>query len=383
MYEDADKTEVPTQAKRLEARQAGKVARSGELTAAVAMLAIVLGLHGLAPRVWNSLGASMERQIGDAAFGRGDGGGRARVLGARTLSGSRSLSLDVIAVFTSTFAMIAGLMLALWLISWLAAHSQVRFLWTTKPLGPDMSRLGPGAGLKRMFGGSSLLKATTLLIKFVLLLGVAIWSIKSELPRIIGLAELPMAALVVALGQLLGALVLKIALLLVGLGLIDYLIARVRLEQDLRMTRQELKDQMKRMEIDPIIRNRRQRTANQLSRQIAGEQLSGLVGSASLVVIEQDQCAVALFYDPNAGALPRLVAKGDKQMGMRIQNIARARAVPVIQNATLARQLIQDVETGKSITASMIESVAAVMAHAQRIEQEQEREREQQGRLAG
>ena len=146
---------------------------------------------------------------------------------------------------------------------------------------------------------------------------------------------------------------------LLVLAILDYLYQRWQMEQDLKMTKQEVKDEMRSMEGDPKIKQRRR----QIAMQIAYQQLKKAVPTADVVVTNPTEFAVALKYDPDAMHAPRVVAKGQGQMAARIRHLAIEAGVPILERKPLARALYKLVEVGQEIPEQFYATVAEILAY--------------------
>ncbi len=164
-------------------------------------------------------------------------------------------------------------------------------------------------------------------------------------------------------GEVVFEVALRMALVLLVLGLIDYAYQRWRLEQSLRMTRQEVRDELKRMEGDPLIKQRRR----QLQQQLAVQRINLDVPKADVVVTNPTEYAVALRYDEVTMQAPRVLAKGRDYLALRIRQVAEQHGVPIVQRPPLARALYATVEVGQEIPPQFYRAVAEVLAYVYRI----------------
>ena len=240
---------------------------------------------------------------------------------------------------------------------------QTGFLWTAEPLRPDLSRLSPAAGLKRLFSveaGAELLKA---LLAVALLGTLGFYLLRREIGPLASLTsvEIPnvlrygshRAARVV--GACVGAMAV--------LSSVDYLFQRWRTEVKLRMSRQELKEEMREQEGDPLVRSRvkslRQKQARQHTLEAAAR--------ADVVITNPTELAVAVQYRSQQMSAPRVVAKGAGFIAGKIREVARAKGIPIVENRPLARLLYRTVEVGQVIPESLYRAVAEVLAYVYRL----------------
>jgi len=337
-----DRTEAPTQRKREESRQKGQVARSMDLSSAVILLGGLGALNFLAPRMLGHMAAMMTRLL--------DGGE-----GIPTLAGSGALMGECL---LGVAMVLAPLLAAIMVAGVLANVLQVGFVISGQPLAPNLSRISPIAGLKRMFSMRSAIKLSMSLGKVAVIGGVAYLTIASRLDRILASSDIDHRQVVVAAGSLVFLLVIRIAAVLVVLAVLDYLYQRWQHEQDLRMTKQELREDLKRMEGDPQIRARRQRVA----RQLAMQRMSTEVPRSTVVVTNPTHVSVALLYEEGMTA-PKVTAKGADHVAIRIRQIAAAAGVPIVERKPLARSLYRNCRVGDEIPVSLYQAVAEVLAY--------------------
>jgi flagellar biosynthetic protein FlhB len=227
---------------------------------------------------------------------------------------------------------------------------------------PKAERFNPVANLKKVFGSNGPIE---LLKGFLKLGGLAaacygvLGRAISEAPQLIGA---PSAKTFSALGLLVYDLGLRAGGLLFLVAALDYLYGWFKHEKSLRMTKQELKDEFRKQEGDPITKQQRRRIARSRSqRRIAAE-----VPRADLVITNPTHVAVALRYDRKRDAAPTVVAKGADLMAKTIRELAKAHQVPIVENPPLARSLYKSVEMGQMIPAELFRAVAELLAHVYR-----------------
>jgi flagellar biosynthesis protein FlhB len=243
----------------------------------------------------------------------------------------------------------AGLALAVGLL-------QTRGLVALGAIKPDLSRLSPGAGLKRAFGGQAALAVGKGLSKVVLVAVLAWLTVRPVLGGLTGLAGAAPGRFLGALGTLAARLAGRVALVALGLGMADYLFALRRHRRGLRMTREEVKRESKESEGDPSHRAERQR----LHRELGEQRMVAEVRKADFVVVNPDHIAVALRYDREGNAAPVVIARGERLVAERIKEVARQAGVPIFRDVTLARSL-RDLPEGEEIPAALYEAVAEVL----------------------
>jgi flagellar biosynthetic protein FlhB len=361
-----EKTEEATDRKRSEAREKGNVARSTDLNAAGLMMAAAAAIYIFGLSMTRSMAEFLHSSLSRPYWSSID------------LPGALKFSTDIADFLAKTvlplMAMMAGSALVLNLL-------QVGFLMNSESLQPKASRINPLEGAKRILSIRSLMKLAVSLGKLVVLISIAVWFISSAVPELLhavdvewmptdamaageSFRETRFAALfLVSLRDLLGSLAFQLASALVVLALIDFAFQKWKHEQDLRMSKQEIRDEMKNMEGDPLIRQRR-RDAH---RKIAEARELNEVRDADVVITNPTHIAVALKYDPDKTPAPKVVAKGMGEIAMRIREIAAEHGVTIIERKPLARALYATVKVGHVIPVDMYEVFVEVMAFVYRL----------------
>ena len=344
-----EKTEQPTQRRRDEAREEGNIPKSTDLTAAISLLAAVVLLELLGMRLLGGLRQTLRAALTSEHAGNPTRGGSftGLVEYAMHLLGESLLPLTLAIMMAGVLALIA----------------QVGFVITAKPLQPSLTKLSPIKGVTNLVNLRALMRLVMSLGKILLIAVVAGFVIWRDLPWILHLAWLGVGQAFVGAANLVFALAIKLAVLLLILAIIDYIYQRWQHEQDLKMTKQEVKEEMKRMEGDPMVKQRRSRVAKQLAQQRQAQE----VPDSDVVVTNPTHYAVALRYDSDEMQAPKVVAKGADLMAMRIRNIAAANDVPIVERKPLARALYDEIEVGQEIPPAHYAAVAEILAYVYRI----------------
>ncbi|MBK9127832.1 MAG: flagellar biosynthesis protein FlhB [Phycisphaerales bacterium] len=336
-----DRTEDPTPRRREEAREEGRVARSADLTAAVSLLAAVLLLRFLGPDMMAGLHALTASLHGAGEVSTGE----LAPLYWRTLELAARLTLPFLALLLALTA--AGA----------AVQTGLRLTW--KKLTPKPEHLSPIKGLKRVVSTESLTRLMISLVKLTIVTLVCWHTIAAGLPRIVGSGAGGPGGFFVTCAGVLFDLAVRLALVLLILGLIDYMFQRWRTEKQLRMTKQEVRDELKRMEGDPLIKQRRR----QVQQRLALQRMRAEVPRAQVVVTNPTEYAVALRYDEQRMSAPRVTAKGRGYLAHRIRQLALEHGVPVVQRPPLARALYAAVDVGREVPPAFYRAVAEVLAY--------------------
>jgi flagellar biosynthetic protein FlhB len=339
-----DRTEQPTPKRRTEAREKGQIARSRDLNASVVLLA---GLFLIA--LWGSWM-----------------GLQSATLVQTCLAGLRPQSLNIsnlhllLMNFAGLLAMLLAPILAgLLLASILANYMQGGWIFSIQRITPDLGRIQLFAGLKRLFSGNSLVELAKSLAKVTLIALVAYFSLIKQLPQLLPLLRQEAGQVTAYLKSSTLQVSGRIVAALLVLGLLDYFYQRYRHEKSLRMTKQEVKDEMRQAEGDARVKAR----IRSLMRQMATKRMLREVPTADVIITNPTHVAVALKYDSAAMIAPRVVAKGQGFIALKIIALAQEAGVPLVENQMLARSLYRLVEVGNEIPISLYRAVAEVLAY--------------------
>jgi len=331
-------TEPPSEKRLREARQRGEVPRSRELCSLAVFAAGAAVLAWTWPRLLGELQASLAGGLRDAPFA------------ARPPS--QVLDHAIRGVLSALLPVLATVFVA----ALLASFVQVGALFTLQPLKPSLARLDPFANARQIFGRPALFELAKTILK---LLGVAVaafTAVWQQLPQLCASVGGPPVALLRVVGACLSVVAIRVALVAGGIALVDLLVQRRRHLRRLRMTRQEVQRELKESEGDPQHKAERRR----LHQEILDHQMLEAVATADCVVINPTEVAVALRYDSEHMAAPKVVARGQRLLAAQIRAIARRHGIPIIRNVPLARALV-DAELDQEIPAELYEAVAEVL----------------------
>jgi flagellar biosynthetic protein FlhB len=254
-------------------------------------------------------------------------------------------------------------LLITFILACLAHTVQIGWLFTTQPLRINFARLNPASGLKKLFNLRALVKTAVNSVKLAVVGTIAFLVIRRNLPAIAALPELGVAAGLYKIGVMGLELALWLVAIFVVLGLSDFIYQRWQHTQDLRMTRQEVKDERRSVEGDPEVKSRRFRMA----REIAMQRMQQAVPTADVIVTNPTHFSVALRYDQASMHAPKVIAKGVDFLAFKIRNVAIGSGVPIVERPPLARGLYWGVDVGQEIAPEFYEAVAEVLAYVYRI----------------
>lgn len=340
--EYGEKSEAPTPRRRQEAREQGQVARSQDLTGAVLIVGSILLLNAFGQDLMKALRALL-----------------AETLSLRTTDPGAAFAHSL-ASLAHVARALAPVLIGVVLVVVAANLLQVGFAPNLKRLQPNLGALNPFKGLGRVFGkGRSPVQALIAAAKLTVLVLVAYAAVRDRLAMIVAAQELSYLQVFGLGAQTVYSVALRVGVALLILAILDYAWQRWRIEQQLKMTKQEVKEEMRRMEGDPKIKQRRR----QIAMQIAHQRLKKEVPTADVIVTNPTEYAIAIKYDAGAIHAPRVIAKGRGLMAQRIREIAIASGVPILERKPLARALFKLVEVGQEIPEQFYAAVAEILAY--------------------
>lgn len=345
--QDSDKTESPTPKRRADARKKGQVAKSADLLAAISFTVAILILYFYLAALWQGLTQ-------------------------HTINLWRHLLTDVTpasfyALMMQQLEFLALLLLPIFLallVTGVAANVvQVGFHFSSEAVKPQLDRLNPINGFKRFF---SMQPYQTLLINILKLafFGYIGYSVVARhYEELVTSLRLDLTQTGALFGNLVWELCWKLALAMLILGLIDYAFHKYQFEKKLKMSRQEVKDEHKQMEGDPLIKSKQR----SLRQQRARARMMQAVPKADVVITNPTHLAIAIRYNAQEMAAPKVVAKGANLVAEKIKEIAREHKVPIIENKPLARSLYQQVEVDQEIPNELYAAISEVLIYVYRL----------------
>ncbi len=342
--EAGEKTHEPTAHRRQEARQQGQLVYSQDLTSAGLLV------FGMSLLWW--WGGSLADYFASLA--------------RRHWSDDAWLQIDTEFVFSQLAQRLGELAWAvlpllgtLALVAGLLSIAQVGLVFLPEKLLPDFKRIDPLAGMGRVFSLANAVRIALGLVK-IAIVGIVAWkSLAVERDRILSLSAMSVPSLSVALGEILIWIAIKIGAGLLILGALDYLFQWWKHERDLRMTTEEVREELKTLQGDPHILARRKA----VQRQLVLNRLKSAVPKADVVITNPTELAIAIQYDAKSMAAPVVVAKGAGLLAEQIRRLALAHGIPIVEKKPLAQALYRDVEVNQPIQQQMYAAVAEVLAY--------------------
>ena len=342
--QSGEKSHEPTERRRTKAREEGQVARSQDLASSVVLLVGVILLMTQGKQVVDVLAKYSRRMLGEETW---------LVADFQTLIPHLHHAAFLFLVPLGT------LMLTLVGAAIFVNYVQVGFMLLPNKLTLDFKKIDPIQGFSRIFSLQSLMRLIFGIFKVAICAAVAWFALKNEIGTILNLIDTSEGEISIYVIQILLSVALKIAACLVILAILDYAYQKWKHEQDLRMTTQEMRDEMKEMMGDPQLISKRR----QIQREMAQRRMSQAVPEADVVVTNPTHLAVALKYDPATMAAPIVVAKGAGVIAKRIRQLALEHGIPIVERKPLAQALFRHVEINQQVPAEHFAAVAEILAY--------------------
>jgi flagellar biosynthetic protein FlhB len=344
-----DRTERATAKRRQEARKRGQVAISREIPSTLILMA-VLGVFAFAGgSVVDRLTALMAGTFAHLHASR-----------LQTVNDAGALAVDLL---QTSLLLLLPICLPLLIVGVGANVAQVGFEFHAESMAPKFSKLDPIGGMKRIVSLRGLVELAKSVAK-LLVVGLIAWSVMSGyLAQFPTLVRLDLGGIWAFTHAGAFKIIFYVCLALVALAVLDYAYQRWQYEESLKMTKQEVKDERKQSEGDPQVKAR----IRALQRQAAYQQMMAAVPTSDVVITNPTHLAIALKFNPEEMAAPRVVAKGADFVAERIREVAREHRVPVVENKTLARALYKTAEIGDYVPVDLYRAVAEVLAYVYRL----------------
>lgn len=344
-----EKTEDATPKKLTDARKDGQVAKSKEMSSAVELLALFVTMKIFVGSVGTQFIETFYYVYN-------------RIPEMITMvNGSMSTQLYA-AMVTEIIKKIILILLPFLLVAVIVAFVvdliQVRWKPTTKPLQPKFNKLDPIKGFKRFFSKEKLMELLKSVIKLLIVGYLAYSTIKEQFNALFLLYDMTLLGVLQALGEIVIGLGIKISIFYLILGLADFVYQKFKFKQDMKMTKQEVKDEMKNSEGDPQIKGKQRRRMQEASRR----RMMSALPQADVVITNPTHFAVALKYDTEICPAPYVIAKGEDYLALKIKEIAKEHDIPIEENKPLARMLYHNVDVGTAIPPELYQAVAEILA---------------------
>ncbi|AFS78591.1 flagellar biosynthetic protein FlhB [Gottschalkia acidurici 9a] len=341
-----EKTEAPTPKKRSDAREKGQILQSKEISTAIVLILVFWGLRKFGHHMLNYLMGFTKSTYKNYLFDEGI----FTAEGIKILFYKIIITTVIVVIPITIIALVTGLVIT---------YMQVGFLFTTKTLEIKLSKLNPIEGFKRLFSKRSIVELIKSLIK-IFIVGYVVYNYAlKEIVNIINLPDSDIGSIVAYLGDTVVNLAFKAGTVLVVMAAFDYLYQWWDYEKNLKMSKQEVKEEHKQAEGDPKIKSK----IKEKQRQMAMSRMMSEVPNADVIITNPTHYAVAIKYEKDLYQAPYVLAKGQDLIAQNIKKLAGENDVPIVENKILARALYSDVEIGHIIPEELYQSVAEILAY--------------------
>lgn len=342
-----EKTEEATPKKLSDARKGGQVAKSADLITAVSLLSLFYSIKAFVGYIGDGFLSTYVK-----VYGR-----------IEKISGEEFTNVTAYQLLQDGLLTILKIILPIILIAVFVAISvnlvQVKWVVSTQPLQPKFSKFNPVSGLKRLFSKDKLLELLKETIKIIAIVYLAYNTLKDKQYILSLLYDLDLTSAIIFIGQIIIDLGIRISVIFVLIGVADYIYQKIKFKKDMRMTKQEVKDEYKQSEGDPQIKGKIRAKMREVSQRRMMQQLP----EADVVITNPTHFAAAIKYDKDISDAPILLAKGADYLAMKIKDVARENKIEIVENKPLARMLYYNVEVGNEIPPELYQMTAEVLAY--------------------
>ena len=346
---DQEKTEPASSKKREEARKKGQVAISREVPSVLILMASLGFFYFGGGWMVSKMALFMNN-----TFLNLNGMIFSDVISARSM---------LFLTFQQALYILLPFMLAVLIAGVLGNVMQIGLMFTTETITPKLSKLNPLEGARRLVSGKTLIELPKSILKLVVVGSIAYLMVVKNLERMPDLMQLSVAEIMREFGWIAFQIAFFVCLALIVLAVADYLFQHWQHEKELRMTKQEVKDEQKQLMGDPQIKAR----IKSAQREMARRRMMAAVPEADVVITNPTRLAVALKFDADEMDAPQVVAKGAGEIARKIREIAREHDIPLVEEKPLARALFKTVEIDQFIPVELYRAVAEVLAYVYRL----------------
>jgi len=344
-----EKTEPATEKKLSDARKEGQVAKSREIANCMGLMSLFLILKfyvGTMGKRFLEMFQGVYRNIPQALnFAGGD-------------MPQAEMRIYFNQILTNVLLIILPILLISFVVAFVCDVAQVKWKVTGKPLKPKLSKLNPIKGMKKIFSVNALVELLKAILKIGLILYVTYSFLSDKLTLLFYLYDMPLMQALSLAAETVTDLGIRIAAVYMVIALADYIYQKYKFSQDMRMTKQEVKDEFKQAEGDPQVKGKIRQKMQEASRRRMMQNLP----QADVVITNPTHFAVAIKYDPDVADAPLVLAKGSDHLAAKIKEVARENHIEIVENKPLARMLYANVEVGQMVPPELYQAVAEVLA---------------------
>ncbi len=344
-----ERTEKATGKKRTEARRKGQVAQSREISSVMILMTAMSFFY--------FAGSWMLQRLSQLIAGVYQNIGSLRLA---NLAEATTFSLEI---FKQFLVVLLPFLMPIAIVAVVANVMQVGFLVSSEAMALKLNKLNPISGMKRFVSLKSLVELAKSIIKLLFIGSIAYLLVKSDMQDFPLLIHQEVGQILIFIGRVSLKVCLFVCLAMVLLAAIDYIYQRWQHEQDLKMTKQEVKDEHKQTYGDPKVKAR----IRGVQMEMARRRMMEAVPEADVVITNPTRLAIAMKFDAREMIAPRVLAKGSGHIAQRIREIALANKIPIVEEKPLAQALFKMVEIGDYIPAELYRAVAEVLAYVYRL----------------
>ncbi len=243
-------------------------------------------------------------------------------------------------------------------VAFVSDAAQVKWKPTMKPLQPKFSKLSPLKGVKKIFSANSIMELVKSVAKIGLIVYISYIYLKDKWGMLFLVYDMPLMQAINLAAEMVTDLGIRIAAVYMIIALADFAYQKVKFSNDMKMTKQEIKEEFKQQEGDPQIKGQIRQKMREASRRRMMQDLP----QADVVITNPTHYAVAIKYDPEEADAPVVIAKGEDHMAARIKEVAKENKIEIVENKPLARMLYANVEIGEAVPPELYQAVAEVLA---------------------
>lgn len=344
-----EKTEPATAKKLQDARKEGQVAKSREIANGLGLLSLFLVL-----KFWvGNMGIQFIEVFTDIYD---------RIPEVITFWNGNMPQNDLRLVFREMMLQIIRIMgpilLVALIVAFLSDVVQVKWQPTAKPLKPKFNKLNPISGFKKIISVNSIVELIKSIAKIGLIVIICYTYLMDKWPKLFLLYDMPLTQVLQLAGEMVTDLGIRISLVYMIIALGDFAYQKFKFSKDMRMTKQEIKEEYKQQEGDPQIKGK----IRQKMREVSQRRMMQSLPQADVVITNPTHLAVAIKYEPEVSEAPVVIAKGEDYLAARIREVAKENKIEIVENKPLARMLYANVDVGQAIPPELYQAVAEVLA---------------------
>ncbi len=345
--EGGEKTEEPTAKKLTDAREEGQVARSTDLISSSALIALFAGLKLFVGRIGKQFIDSFNNFYNNIVKTAADD---------FNIGSASALMKEC---FLSIFQIIIPIFIISVFVAIVINIFQVKWKITTKPLKPKFNKFNPITGFKKIFSKDKLVDMLKEVLKITAIIYIAYNTLTNYSENLQKLYDMELMQAIQFIGNIVIKLGLNISIVFLIIGAADYIYQKLKFRKDMRMSKQEIKDEYKQSEGDPQIKGK----IRAKMREVSQRRMMQMLPQADVVITNPTHFAAAIKYDKESSEAPMLIAKGADYLAQKIKEVAKDNNIEIVENKPLARMLYYNVDVGNEIPPELYQMTAEVLAY--------------------